>query len=109
MAKEIGTRGLTLAGVGGLTAAFCYVGTVVVGGAVVPGYSHIRRGWHEDASWKPLRRFSVIAAAAILVTVAIGAALVTSPVFGLLARLTQLSFLSWFASVGVLGLRRARR
>ena len=202
--------GLVLAGVGGVLAAFFYVATVVLGGAIVPGYSHLRhsvseltspgapyrtvlalgfllyniavallgigllrssapsrwsriaaallivcaaagilqiepfpqdpmgspittaggvhialaglsamslvvsllmfaRAWRQDATWMPLCRFSVLTAIAILVTGGIGAALVTSPVFGLLERLTQLSFLSWFAGVGVLGLRRAKR
>jgi hypothetical membrane protein len=201
---------LLLAGVGGVLAAFCYVATVVLGGAIVPGYSHLRHSvseltspgapyrtllaagflvynvsvallgagllrssapsrrsriagvlllvcaaagilqlepfpqdpmgspitaagvvhialaglsafslvvallifaaaWRKDPIWMPLRRFSVLAAIAILVTGGVGAALVTSPVFGLLERLTQLSFLSWFAAVGVLGLRRARQ
>lgn len=203
-------RGLVLAGVGGVLASFCYVATVLLGGAIVPGYSHLRhsvseltspgaphrtllafgfllynvavavlgvgllrssapsrwsriggvllvvcavagvlqlepfpqdpmgspittagtvhialaglsalslvvallmfaRAWRTDPVWMPLRRFSVIAAIAILVTGGIGAIFVTSPVFGLLERLTQLSFLSWYAAVGVLGLRRANR
>ena len=67
------------------------------------------RAWRKDPVWMPLRRFSVIAAIAILVTGGIGAVFVTSPVFGLLERLTQLSFLSWFAAVGVVGLRRTKR
>jgi hypothetical protein len=203
-------RGLLLACVGGVAAAFCYVATVLLGGAIVPGYSHLRhsvseltspgapyrtllafgfllyngavallgagllrssvpsrssriagvllivcaaagilqlepfpqdpmgspitaaggvhialaglsaitlvvallmfaRAWRDDPIWRTLRGFSVIVAIAILVTGGVGAALVTSPVFGLLERLTQLSFLSWFAAVGVLGLRRAKR
>ena len=67
------------------------------------------RAWQKDPVWMRLRRFSLIAAIAILITGAVGALLVRSPAFGLLERLTQLSFLSWFASAGVLGLRRARR
>ena len=48
------------------------------------------RAWQKDPVWMPLRRFSLIAAIAILITGAIGALLVTSPAFGLLGRLTQL-------------------
>jgi hypothetical protein len=202
--------GLLLTGVGGVLAAFCYVATVVLGGAIVPGYSHLRHSvseltspgapyrtllavgfllynlsvallgagllrstapsrwsriagvllllcaaagilqlepfpqdpmgspitaaggvhialaglsalslvvalmmfaaaWRKDPIWTPLRHFSVLAAVAILITGGIGAALITSPVFGLLERLTQLSFLSWFAAVGILGLRRVKQ
>ena len=209
-AVEKTRSGLVLAGVGGVMATLCYVATVVLGGAIVPGYSHLRhsvseltspgasyrtplavgfllynvgvallgaglvrssvpsrwsrvagvllivcavagilmiepfpqdpmgspitaagsvhialaglsamslissllmfaRAWHNDPTWMPLRRFSVIAALAILMTGAVGALMVTSPAFGLFERLTQLSFLSWFGSAGVLGLRRARR
>jgi hypothetical protein len=48
---------------------------------------------------------SLAAAAAILVTGGVGAAFVTSPVFGLLERFTQISFLTWFAVIGVTATR----
>lgn len=33
--------GLLAAGIGGLAATVCYVGTVIAGGLIVPGYSHL--------------------------------------------------------------------
>ena len=63
--------------------------------------------WRSDPLWRGIAVFSVVAAAAILVTGGIGAALITSPVFGLLERVTQLSFLTWFAVVGVVAVRAA--
>ena len=45
----------------------------------------------------------------VLVTGGIGAAFVTSPVFGLLERVTQISFLTWFAVIGVTALAAVRR
>jgi hypothetical protein len=202
--------GLVLAAVGGLGAAALYVGTVVLGGAIVPGYSHVTDsvseltspgapyggllawgfagynlavillavgvrlasgthravsaavilliacglagllmiqpfpqdpmgspvtpqgvvhivlagvsavtlvvaavllgiGWRRDARFGRLSIPSFVAAAAILVTGGVGAALVTSPVFGLLERSTQFSFLAWFAAIGVTAAGRYRR
>ncbi|MBN9607435.1 MAG: DUF998 domain-containing protein [Actinomycetales bacterium] len=64
--------------------------------------------WWRDAFWRRLRVISVVCAAAILVTGGVGAAMVASPVFGLFERFTQVSFLTWFAVLGVFALRAAR-
>lgn len=66
-------------------------------------------GWRKDTHWSRLRTFSIVAGVAILATGGVGAAFVTSPVFGLLERTTQLSFLSWFAAIGVVALMRDTR
>lgn len=63
-------------------------------------------GWRRDPVFGALSVPSFVAAAAILITGGVGAALITSPVFGLLERSTQLSFLAWFAAIGVTALRR---
>jgi hypothetical protein len=64
--------------------------------------------WRRDPEWSRLWKFSIGAGAAILVTGGVGAAFITSPVFGLLERTTQLSFLSWFTAIGIVALRSAR-
>lgn len=63
--------------------------------------------WRSDPVWRGIAWFSIIVAALILVTGGVGAALITSPVFGLLERTTQLSFLAWFAVIGVVAARAA--
>jgi hypothetical protein len=65
--------------------------------------------WRRDHVWRRMSAPSIGAAAVILVTGGVGAALVTSPVFGLLERVTQFSFLSWFAAIGVIALSAAHR
>lgn len=56
--------------------------------------------WRRDPVWKAISIVSIVAGVVVLVTGGIGAAFVTSPVFGLLERVTQVSFLAWFAVVG---------
>jgi hypothetical protein len=90
-----GTVHIVLAGVSALTLVVATVLTAVA--------------WRRDPEWSRLWKFSIAAGAAILVTGGVGAALITSPVFGLLERTTQLSFLSWFAAIGVVALGLARR
>lgn len=65
--------------------------------------------WRRDPLWRGISTLSIVAGAVILVTGGVGAMFVTSPVFGLLERVTQLSFLAWFASIGVVAILAARR
>lgn len=64
--------------------------------------------WRREPDWRRLWVFSLVAAAAILVTGGVGAAFITSPYFGLLERTTQLSFLTWFGVVGAMALAQYR-
>jgi hypothetical protein len=64
--------------------------------------------WRTDPRWRAIWWGSLAVAVAILVTGGVGAAFVTSPVFGLLERFTQISFLTWFAVIGVTATRAAR-
>lgn len=89
----VGTVHIVLAGVSAMT---------LVAATVLAGLA-----WRRSDDWRGLWKFSLVAGAAILVTGGIGAAFITSPVFGLLERLTQLSFLTWFAVVGITALRHA--
>jgi hypothetical protein len=91
-----GTVHIVLAGVSALTLV---VATVLAA-----------LGWRKDLWARPLWPWSIAAGAAILVTGGVGSlalALGTS-YFGLFERATQLSFLSWFALVGVFSLRGTR-
>lgn len=65
--------------------------------------------WRRDPVWRGISTLSIIAGVVVLVTGGVGAAFVTSPVFGLLERVTQISFLAWFAVIGVTALAAARR
>jgi len=64
--------------------------------------------WRNDPRWRPLVRLSWIIGVVVLVTGGIGSAAITTPVFGLLERLTPLALLTWFAAVGVTALRELR-
>jgi hypothetical protein len=64
--------------------------------------------WRTDPRWRAIWWGSLAVAVAILVTGGVGAAFVTSPIFGLLERFTQISFLTWFAVIGVTATRAAR-
>lgn len=64
--------------------------------------------WREDPRWRRLSRPSLIVGILVLVTGAIGSAAITTPVFGLLERLTPLTLLVWFAAIGVTALRELR-
>ncbi len=90
----VGTVHIVLAGVSALTLVVAITLTAIA--------------WRNEPRWKHLWVFSVVAASAILVTGGIGAAFITSPVFGLLERTTQLSFLSWFSVVGVTAFAQLR-
>lgn len=65
--------------------------------------------WRRDPVWRRISTVSIIAGAVVLVTGGIGAAFVTSPVFGLLERVTQISFLAWYVVIGATALAAVRR
>jgi hypothetical protein len=65
--------------------------------------------WRRDPVWRRISTLSIAAGVVILVTGGVGAAFVTSPVFGLLERVTQVSFLAWFATIGVVAISAARQ
>jgi len=65
--------------------------------------------WRRDPRWRPLARLSLVVGIVVLVTGAVGSAALTTPVFGLLERLTPLTLLVWFAAIGVTALRELRR
>jgi hypothetical protein len=64
--------------------------------------------WKGVPGWQSLRWYSVVTGILILVTGALGSAALAGgwPAFGLYERMTQVSFLAWFAVIGVTALRR---
>jgi len=65
-------------------------------------------GWRGDPVWSRLRLPSLVAAALILITGGVGAAMISTNVFGLFERFTQVSFLAWFAAIGITAITRLR-
>jgi hypothetical protein len=66
-------------------------------------------GWRADPVWSRLRLPSLVAAGLILLTGGVGAAMISTSVFGLFERFTQLSFLAWFAAIGITAITGLRR
>jgi hypothetical protein len=64
--------------------------------------------WRNDPRWRRLSRPSWIVGVGVLVTGGVGSAAIATPVFGLLERLTPLTLMVRFATIGLTALHELR-